>query len=218
MKTLVIVSHPEIKESSTQSFLKASFPNNHNVTYHFIDEIFDKEQDRQLLLENDRIVFQFPLYWYSAPANLKRWIDEVLDGDFAFSGNKPLQDKEFALVISTGIAKKDFSAGSKEKYSISEMLKPFEMMANKLDMKYLAPFIIYQFEYLTDRQKQALVTDYQRYLMQEKFDFDSEIKWFIDELTNKKQDLLAETLKAKQEELNDLTWQVKSMREDDGEG
>lgn len=218
MKTLVIVSHPKISESATQNFLKASFINDAQLMWHEITENIDVDQERQLLLKYDRIVFQFPLYWYTAPTALRKWFDEVLDGDFVFNGRTPLKNKEFGLVISTGISRQQFQAGGQENVSISEMLKPFEMSAKKLQMEYIRPLMIYQFEYYTDDQKYRLVTEYQRYLMQDKFTFINEIDWFIKELTNREEILLADTLKSKKDELDNLSWQVKTIREDDGEG
>lgn len=218
MKTLVIVSHPDIDESATQSFLKASFPKDDQVIWHKVKSNLDIQSERQLLLENDRIVFQFPLYWYSAPASLKKWMDDVLDGDFVFAGRYPLADKELGIVVSTGIAEKQFKAGGKEKFSISEMLKPFEMSAQKLRMKYMKPLVISQFEYFAENQKQGLVVKYQQYLQQSKDSFDDKLDWFIKELQKRDQELLAETLQTKKAELNVLSWQVKTMREDDGEG
>ncbi|GKQ42776.1 NAD(P)H dehydrogenase [Companilactobacillus sp. RD055328] len=218
MKTLVIVSHPDINESATQNFLKASFPLDEEVTWHEVVDDIDIEHERQLLIENERIILQFPLYWYTAPAALKKWMDEVLDGDFIFAGQKPLANKEFGIVVSTGISDKQFQAGGNEKFTISEMLKPFEMTANKLQMSYLRPLVINQFEYFTNEQKQALVVDYQCYLQQIDDNFDGRLNWFIKRLKDDGQDLLADTLLAKKNELNDLSWQVKTMREDDGEG
>ncbi|MDO1605338.1 NAD(P)H-dependent oxidoreductase [Lactobacillus sp. YT155] len=218
MKTLVIVSHPQIDESGTQNFLKASFPQSDEVAWHELSADFKVDEERQLLLDYQRIIFQFPLYWYSMPALFKKWVDEVFDGDFVFAGETPLANKELGLVVSTGIAQKQFQAGNGEAFTISEMLRPFEMMANKLGMNYLVPLMIYQFEYYTNEQKQGLVVEYQQYLMLKKFTFDDKLQWFIEELNQQEQTLLAESLAAKKVELENLSWQVQVMREDDGEG
>ncbi|WP_369404146.1 NAD(P)H-dependent oxidoreductase [Secundilactobacillus oryzae] len=36
-----------------------------------VNQPIDVEIEQRLLAENDRIIFQFPLYWYSSPASLK---------------------------------------------------------------------------------------------------------------------------------------------------
>ena len=78
MKTLVILSHPEIKESGSQQYLLSSIPENKNITVHHLESIYpdfniDVEKEQELLKRHDRIIFQFPFYWYTAPALLKKW-------------------------------------------------------------------------------------------------------------------------------------------------
>ncbi|RTL87458.1 flavodoxin family protein [Ancylobacter aquaticus] len=48
------------------------------------DFTIDVEREQQLLLEHDRIVLQFPMYWYSMPPLLKKWLDDVLTYNFAY--------------------------------------------------------------------------------------------------------------------------------------
>lgn len=220
MNTLVIVSHPNLEKSVVQNFLKASFPVDEDVQWKYLSETmqFDKKAEQAELLKNDRIIFQFPLYWYSAPATLKRWIDEVLDGDFAFSGKSVLEGKELGLVVSTGISEKQFQAGGQEKFTLSEVLRPFEMLANKLKMKYLKPFIISQFEYKTENQKMEVLINYQQYLQLDKFDFLSKIDWFVSQSNERGLDEFTKILGLKKNELENLNWQVRLLRESDGEG
>ncbi|MCT6817117.1 MAG: NAD(P)H-dependent oxidoreductase, partial [Lysinibacillus fusiformis] len=71
MKTLVLVSHPEYDNSMTEAFLKQCQSDIENVDWVVLDNIqtdftFDKEQEQQRLAQYDRILFQFPMYWYSA--------------------------------------------------------------------------------------------------------------------------------------------------------
>ena len=77
MKTLVIVAHPQLANSSTESFLKAAADDENNVMWHELKTPFDISQELELLKSATRIIFQFPLYWYSAPAILKQWLDEI---------------------------------------------------------------------------------------------------------------------------------------------
>lgn len=62
----------------------------------------DVEKEQQLLLELERIVFQFPMYWYSSPALLKQWEDDVLALGWAYgTGGTKSYGKELLLAIST---------------------------------------------------------------------------------------------------------------------
>ncbi|MEJ1312997.1 NAD(P)H-dependent oxidoreductase [Latilactobacillus sakei] len=68
MKTLVIVSHPEMANSLVQNFLKASaMPFQDEVTWHDLATIqqLDVAAEQALLRDHERIIFQFPLYWYA---------------------------------------------------------------------------------------------------------------------------------------------------------
>ncbi len=96
------------------------------------------EREQELLLAHDRIVFQFPLYWYSSPALLKEWQDVVLTYGWAYGaeGTK-LHGREFMLAISTGGPEEAYQAGGYNNYSLSELLKPFQATANLTGMRYL---------------------------------------------------------------------------------
>ena len=232
MKTLVIVSHPEMANSLVQNFLKASAqPFQDEVTWHDLATIqqLDVAAEQTLLRNHERIIFQFPLYWYAAPASLKTWLDTVLTGEFAFSGRMPLQGKSLGVVVSTGIAGKHFQAGGSEQATLSEILRPYELVARKLGMTYLPPFAIHQFSYLTEAARQVLLVDYQRYLTQPIFNFEQKVAWFEQQLrqrqtvatdSNQQQQLalLADQLAEQGELLTDLGWQVQLIRQEEGEG
>jgi len=54
-----------------------------DVTIHPLYEAYpdwsiDVTREHELLLAHDRIVLQFPFYWYSSPPLLKKWLDFVL--------------------------------------------------------------------------------------------------------------------------------------------
>lgn len=232
MKTLVIVSHPEMANSLVQNFLKASAqPFQDEVTWHDLATIqqLDVAAEQALLRNHERIIFQFPLYWYAAPASLKTWLDTVLTGEFAFSGRMPLQRKSLGVVVSTGIAGKHFQAGGSEQATLSEILRPYELVARKLGMTYLPPFAIHQFSYLTEAARQVLLVDYQRYLTQPIFNFEQKVAWFEQQLRQRQSAatdsdqqqqlaLLADQLAEQGELLTDLGWQVQLIRQEEGEG
>ncbi len=189
MKTLIIISHPEIKESSSQQYLLHSIPDTDTVTIHHLEEIYsdspiDVRKEQELLTAHDRIIFQFPFYWYSSPAMLKQWQDEVLTDGFAH-GKKgiQLQNKEFALILLVGAAKLDYQAGGKERYNIDELTKPFQAMAHKTGMIYLKTFAIHQFAYMTEEEKMTLLIDYQQFLTNDtELSLFSRENWLLNQL------------------------------------
>lgn len=170
MKTLIILSHPTVEESSSQQFLIHSLPDDENITLHMLEQTYpdgkiDVAKEQKLLQDHDRILFQFPFYWYSSPPLLKKWQDEVLTDHFAFGyrGNK-LHGKELGLVLVIGLPEKEYQTGGHEGFSISELTKPYQAMAKKTGMTYLKPLTIFQFAYQSETEKMALLIAYQQYL------------------------------------------------------
>ncbi|APU71734.1 NADPH-quinone reductase (modulator of drug activity B) [Companilactobacillus crustorum] len=168
LKTLVVVSHPKINDSQTQQFLLQG-AKLQDVTWHHVEELkeIDVEKEQALLMENDRIIFQFPLYWYAAPAGLKDWEDQVLTRNFVYGdGDDNLSDKEFGIVVSTGMPLKEFQRGGSENVTIDEIMAPYFAIAQRGKMKILPVFTIAQFQYLNEQKQMRLLIDYQRYLTQ----------------------------------------------------
>ena len=105
-KTLIILAHPNIAESKVNKALLDGIQNESNITVHDLYatyktvEAIDVAKEQALLVQFDRIIFQFPLYWYSAPAMLKEWQDKVLSYGFAYGpeGSK-LAGKESKIIV-----------------------------------------------------------------------------------------------------------------------
>lgn len=51
---------------------------------------FDVAAEQEALRRADVIVWHFPFYWYSVPAILKKWIDDVLTRGFAHGTEEQL--------------------------------------------------------------------------------------------------------------------------------
>lgn len=229
MKTLVIIAHPKFTASTTQQLFKASVANDANVIWHRLTETINPDKEQALLLQANRIIFQFPLYWYSAPALLKHWQDMVLTTKFTTGATYSLAGKELGLVVSTGAAKKEFQAGASEQFTMSELMRPYEALAHKTKMKYLVPLIVYQFPYLTKLEQQRLFVTYQQYLTNFKFaHFAGQEEWLNQRLSqqidNEKNAARKETLQQiqtvlqdNQETLADLTATTAMIRQDEDE-
>ncbi|MCX8742543.1 NAD(P)H-dependent oxidoreductase [Lactobacillus sp. B3795] len=234
MKTLVLVSHPEYDNSMTEAFLKQCQSDIENVDWVVLDNIqtdftFDKEQEQQRLAQYDRILFQFPMYWYSAPALMKKYEDDVFTKNFiAFEQEGVLKGKEMGIITTLGDPIKDYQVGGREGFSISELLKPYQAIAQRGQMKFLKPFVISQFAYMTDAQKQKLLIDYRSYLTNDNFDsFASLQKWYINQLTvlkasldddkQNRMDILIDYLQSNYDQLDELKWEIDLIKKEDDE-
>lgn len=221
MRTLIIISHPTMEESLNQQFFKEA-SSGLSVTWHHLESSYpdgkiDVKAELQLLAQHDRIIFQFPFYWYSSPAHLKIWQDNVLE-----QAAHVLEGKELGIVLTTGVAEKEYQAGGKEEYTISEFLRPYQRIANKFHMTYLPPFVLAQFMYLSQEKRWEKLIAYQQYLSLEgKPSLTQRIDWFIQrvqenqkmqEEESEKQAYIVEALTEAKEQIEDLTFTLQEMK------
>ena len=93
MKTLVLVFHPHLEKSQVNRKLMDAANETGDVTV--VDEYaaypdfkINVEHEQELIETHDRIVLQFPFYWYSSPALLKQWEDDVIKAGWAYGGGQ----------------------------------------------------------------------------------------------------------------------------------
>lgn len=151
MKTLVIIVHPTMENSLINKRWKEELEKfSEKFTVHDLYEAcpdgnINVEKEQKLIEAYDKIIFQFPFYWFSSPPLLKKWFDEVLLYGWAYgskSGYK-LKDKKIALAISTGVDQKGYSESGKYKYTMDELLRPFELTFGYVKADYKNPFVYY---------------------------------------------------------------------------
>jgi len=193
LKTLLIVSHPDIMESGSQQYFLSSLKGREDVTVHILETEYpdwkiNVEKEKELLKGHERIIFQFPFYWYSSPPLLKHWQDVVLEEGFAYGHNgNTLKGKEFGLVVMIGVHEREYQAGGSELFSFNELTKPYQAMAHKTGMKYLRALPIYQFAYLEDEDKMNLLIKYWQMLtMPNDNSLASREAWLIEQLKREK--------------------------------
>lgn len=146
MKILDIVIHPHLETSTVNKTWMNRLKQEQNITVHdlygtYPNGAIDVEKEQQLLLDHDRIVFQFPMYWYSSPALLKQWEDDVLTYGWAYgSKGTQLHGKDFILAISMGAAESSYQVGGDFNVTISELIQPLQTTANMIGMRFLPVF------------------------------------------------------------------------------
>ncbi|MEM9629750.1 MAG: NAD(P)H-dependent oxidoreductase [Pseudomonadota bacterium] len=150
MKTLVLTAHPDLTKSQINRQWFDALTAAQDVTTRDLTAIggpamkFDLETEQALLLSHERIVFQFPFYWYSAPPVLKAWMDQTLSYGFAYGpGGDKLKGRELLVLVSTGGPADSYHAGGYNNFSMDELLKPFQQTALLAGMTYLRPYVFY---------------------------------------------------------------------------
>lgn len=150
MKTLVLTAHPDLDTSSVNRRWYEALSREPTVTTRDLTAVggpemrFDPRAEHAVLRSADRVLMQFPFYWYSAPPVLKAWLDQVLLPGFAYGpGGDQLVGKELGLVISTGGPAESYASGSYNSFTMTEFLTPFEQTAKMVGMRYLPHFVLH---------------------------------------------------------------------------
>lgn len=100
--------------------------------------------EQQALAKADVIVWQFPIYWYSAPAKMKQWIDDVLAYGFAYgAGGDALKGKSLLVSVTTGGRNVDYTPEGVEHFYLKDFLVQFEQTALFCSMNWLEPVASY---------------------------------------------------------------------------
>ena len=167
MKTLVLVFHPDMSASRVNRLLAARAETlGDDVTVRYMYDVYpdqkvDVAAEQAALEAADRVVLQFPMYWYSTPALLKQWEDDVLLYGWAYgSTGNALAGKELLVAVSTGGAGDAYSREASYGYTITELLRPLQAMANMVQMTYLEPFTTTGTLTITDEALAQRVEDY----------------------------------------------------------
>jgi putative NADPH-quinone reductase len=172
MKTLVIAVHPHLEESRIHRAWLATLraKQNPDLTVHdlynrYPDEKIDVRYEQALLRDHDRIIFEFPIYWYSSPPLLKKWFDEVLEYGWAYGqGGHALEGKEFGIAISTFTPDFNYQHEGSVGHTIEELTWPFEATVRRVGGIYLPAFVLSGVAHVNDVQLANSGAAYLHYL------------------------------------------------------
>ena len=183
-ETLVIVAHPDLAGTSRVNRRWAEELAKHPDEFEVRDLYalypegsLDEDGisvERAALAAHDLIIFQFPVYWYSAPALLRTWTDEVYGFGWAYGGEKAapgepgraLANKRFAVAMCAGDIEANYCATGTVGFTPSEVIIPFRATANYVGATCEAePFCLFGTEGdLSDDQLEASAVAYVEWL------------------------------------------------------
>lgn len=148
MTTRIFLFHPDIHSGSTVNRALAKKAQEKGIEVRdeyslYPDFRIDAKAEQEILEDTDRIVLQFPMYWYSTPALLKEWLDKVLVHGWAYgSTGKALVGKEMALAFTQGAKAEDYTREGRFHATNEELLKPLETAAYYVGLKFLPLFVV----------------------------------------------------------------------------
>lgn len=148
-RVLVVLAHPLYEQSRVTRRLAEVAATIDGVT---VDDLYeryptfdvDARAEQALLAAHDAIVFLHPLFWYSVPALLKQWQDVVLEHGWAYGGGAAaLRHKLTFHVITTGGPASAYQRTGHHRYTMRELLLPWEQAAHLCGLRWLAPYVIH---------------------------------------------------------------------------
>ncbi|QTH65030.1 NAD(P)H-dependent oxidoreductase [Psychrosphaera ytuae] len=146
---LLILAHPNLEQSKINRHLiqrasRLDFVTVHDLYDEYPDGVIDIEAEQRRLAQFDNVVFQHPFYWYSCPSLLKEWFDLVLQYNYAYGPNgDALKGKNWLSVISTGGGQRAYCETGHNRFTMTQLLAPYDQTAHLCQMNYLSPFIIH---------------------------------------------------------------------------
>ncbi|WP_346766400.1 NAD(P)H-dependent oxidoreductase [Streptomyces sp. CB01881] len=103
-------------------------------------------------------MLQFPFHWYSAPPLLKQWLDEVLAHGFAYGSGAVLHGTSLRVATTVGGAADVYRPEGTNRFTVAELLAPFDATAHLTRMPYRPPFVVHDTRRLTDRDSPGTPT------------------------------------------------------------
>lgn len=143
MNAVVILSHPDLENSVSNKTIITELKNEvDNLEVRHIEALYpdfriDVEAEQKALLEADIVILQHPFYWYSTPAGLKQWLDDVLVLGFAFGrdGDK-LKGKHCIQSVTVGGPQETYSPLGHNHFTVEEFLRPMQQTVYLTQMVY----------------------------------------------------------------------------------
>jgi len=148
-RILVQFAHPVLERSRVNRCLVDALRDLEGVTIRDLYEEcptlwIDVKREQALLEAHDVIVFQHPFYWYSCPAILRQWQDLVLEHGWAYGeGGTHLHGKITFNAVTTGAPEAAYHKEGYNRFTVRELLAPWDQTAHLCGMRYLAPFIVH---------------------------------------------------------------------------
>ncbi|UUZ83552.1 NAD(P)H-dependent oxidoreductase [Paenibacillus sp. P26] len=171
MRILVIAAHPKIEQSRVNKRWLAelhAYPD--LITVHELYKAYphfaiNSEKEQDLIARHERIVLQFPIQWYSAPALLKQWLDDVFTTSWLFGeGGKAVAGKELVLAMSIGGEESSYQSGGLIGYTISELVRPLQAFASQIGMTFLPHYKLYGAVKASDEQIELSAPQYVKHI------------------------------------------------------
>jgi glutathione-regulated potassium-efflux system ancillary protein KefF len=148
---LVLIAHPDIARSRVNRALAAQarlLPSDavevRDLYALYPDFVIDIEAEQAALAAARAVVWVHPVQWYSMPALMKLWVDDVLAFRWAYGpGGRALVGKCLWLVVSTGGTEASYEPDGSNRHPFASFLPAYEQTAGLVGMRFLEPQVFH---------------------------------------------------------------------------
>jgi NAD(P)H dehydrogenase (quinone) len=129
----------------------------------------DIQAELDKLLWADLLILNFPIFWFSAPAMLKGWIDRVLVSGICYGGKRfydqgGLAGKKALVTVTLGGREHMFGDGAIHG-PLEDMLRPIlRGTLAYVGFDVLEPFVAWHVPYISEEARQQFLVDYDQRL------------------------------------------------------
>jgi len=169
---LVLVAHPDLARSRVNRALAAQarlLPSEavevRDVYALYPDYVIDVEAEQAALAQARTVVWVHPVQWYSMPALMKLWLDEVFAFGWAYGPDaQALAGKCVWLVASTGGPEASYLPGGSNGRPFEDFLPAYAQTAAIVGMRFLEPRIFHGAHRAPQAEVQAFARSFARRL------------------------------------------------------
>ncbi|HBZ59211.1 MAG TPA: NAD(P)H dehydrogenase [Sutterella sp.] len=144
---LIISGHPALSQSvANRAILEEIGKALPQAQIRRLDALYpdfriDVPAEQQALVWADIIVWQFPLYWYSAPALMRKWLEDSFTHGFSHgSKGTALHGKKLILSFTAGAPEAAYTHEGFMGKTMEEVMTPFAVTAKLTGMQ-LQPLV-----------------------------------------------------------------------------
>lgn len=121
--------------------------NIHNLYEANNKEDFNILKEQQLIEAHDKLILQFPIYWFNCPPLMKKWLDDVFLNGWAYGDNNKMKNRDVRLIVTAGIKESSYKSTGRYKHTLDEVLVPFEVTFNYMQANYKGFYAFYSAEH-----------------------------------------------------------------------
>lgn len=140
---LIISGHTDLNDSvANKTILEIISDKMPEAEIDYLDKLYpdykiNAEAEQEKLVKADVIVLQFPIFWYSMPSLLSKWMEVTFQHGFSHgsTGDK-LHGKKLLVSITTGAPEEMYKKDGAMGYEISDFLPFIQATCNLCGMEY----------------------------------------------------------------------------------